>query len=70
MNLSDPGDINGDGGVDHNDAIYLLLHTMFGPERYPLNDAPADFDGNDTVSQEDAVYLLLHALFGEAFYPL
>lgn len=70
LNLADPGDINGDGGIDHNDAIYLLLHTMFGPERYPLNDAPADFDGNDTVSQEDAVYLLLHTLFGDAFYPI
>ena len=64
------GDINSDSGIDHNDAIYLLLHTMFGQERYPLNTAPADIDGNGIIDQDDAVYLLLHALFGEAFYPL
>ncbi len=70
LNLSDPGDINGDDAVDHNDAIYLLLYTLFGKEKYPLEGAPADIDGNGTVDQEDAVYLLLHTLFGEAFYPL
>ena len=31
-----PGDINGDKTVDHNDAIYLLLHTLFGEAFYPL----------------------------------
>ena len=65
-----PGDINGDKTVDHNDAIYLLLHTMFGQTNYPLGSADADIDGNGTVNQEDAVYLLLHTLFGEVFYPL
>ena len=64
-----PGDINGDQTVDHNDAIYLLLNTMFD-QAYPLNGANGDIDGNGTVNQEDAVYLLLHTLFGEAFYPL
>ena len=63
------GDIDGNDVVDHNDAIYLLLHTMFG-QAYPLNGADGDIDGNGTVNQEDAVYLLLHTLFGEAFYPL
>ena len=29
------GDMNGDGRVDSNDAIYLLRHVM-SPERYPL----------------------------------
>lgn len=64
------GNINGDSTIDYNDAIYLLLHTMFGEEPYPLNAAPGDIDGNGNVDQEDAVYLLLHTLFGEAFYPL
>lgn len=30
-----PGDMNGDGRVDSNDAIRLLRHVM-SPERYPL----------------------------------
>ncbi len=64
------GDINCNDAVDHNDAIYLLLHTMFGGDHYPLNGVNADVDGSGTVDQEDAIYLLLHTLFGEAFYPL
>lgn len=64
------GDIDGNGIVDHNDAIYLLLHTMFNETSYPLYGAPADFDGNGTIEQDDAVYLLLHTMFGESFYPI
>ncbi len=64
------GDMDGNEVVDHNDAIYLLLHTMFGEEAYPLHGADADIDANGIVDQEDAVYLLLHTMFGEAFYPL
>ena len=64
------GDIDANGAVNHNDAIYLLLCTMFGKERYPLNGTFADIDANGTVEQEDAVYLLLHTMFGPTFYPL
>ena len=64
------GDIDCNGKVDHNDPIYLLLHTMFGKENYPLNAAPADIDCSGIVDQEDAVYLLLHTLFGKENYPL
>ena len=64
------GDVDGDGIVNHNDAIYLLLHAMFGEAQYPLAGAPADIDGNGIVEQDDAVYLLLHTMFGEQFYPL
>ena len=65
-----PGDIDGDEAVTQDDAVYLLLHTMFGEAFYPLNNTPADIDNNGTVDQEDAVYLLLHTMFGEVFYPL
>lgn len=64
------GDIDVNNTVDYNDAVYLLLHTIFDEEAYPIYDAPADFDGNGTVDQNDAVYLLLYTLFGEKFYPL
>ncbi len=64
------GDVNGDGKVDQDDVVYLLLHTMFGEAFYPLNNAPGDIDGNGKIQQDDAVYLLLHTMFGEAFYPL
>ena len=64
------GDIDGDESVTQDDAVYLLLHTMFGEAFYPLNSAPADIDNNGVVNQEDAVYLLLHTMFGETFYPL
>ena len=64
------GDIDGNGVVNQDDAVYLLLHTMFGEAFYPLNNAPGDIDGNGKIEQDDAVYLLLHTMFGEAFYPL
>ena len=65
-----PGDIDGNEEVSQDDAVYLLLHTMFGEAFYPLNGVEADIDGNGTVEQDDAVYLLLHTMFGETFYPL
>ena len=64
------GDISGDGTVDHNDAIYLLLHVLFGQENYPISGAPGDIDHSGAVDHNDAVYLLLHSLFGAPFYPL
>lgn len=64
------GDINGDKVVNHNDAIYLLLYTMFGEGGYPLSYAPGDIDGNGTINQDDAVYLLLYTMFGDAYYPI
>ena len=65
-----PGDIDGNESVTQDDAVYLLLHTMFGETFYPLNGAEGDIDCSGTVDQDDAVYLLLHTMFGEMFYPL
>ena len=64
------GEMDGNEGVDCNDAIYLLLNILFGDDVYPLNGANADVDGNGVVELTDAIYLLLYALFGGAFYPL
>ena len=63
------GDVDGNNVVDHNDAVYLLLYTMFSESEYPLS-APADINCNGEVDLDDAVYLLLHTMFGESFYPL
>ena len=63
-------DLNNDGILDVEDAVYLLLHSMFGEAFYPLNHASADVDGSGAVDQNDAVYLLLHVMFGDVFYPL
>lgn len=63
------GDVDGDGTVSMDDAVYLLLHTMFSEDNYPLY-APGDIDRSGVIEEEDAVYLLLYVMFGEAYYPL
>ena len=65
------GDMDGDGELTIDDAIYLLLHVMFGDEDYPLSaQQTADTDGDGVPSIDDAIYLLLHVMFGEEDYPL
>ena len=64
-----PGDLNGDGSVTAEDAVYLLYHTLFGAERYPVAGS-CDFDKDGAVTAGDAVYLLYHTLFGAERYPL
>lgn len=63
------GDVNGNGTVDSDDAIYLLYHALLGETRYPVNQN-CDFDGDGGVDSDDAIYLLYHALLGETRYPL
>ena len=62
------GDADGNDSVTASDAVYLMYHTLYGAEQYPLNQE-CDFDGDGDVDSDDAVYLLYHTLFGEV-YPL
>jgi hypothetical protein len=61
------GDMDDDGDVDYDDAVYLLLYTYF-PERYPLNQA-GDMDGNGVIDSDDAIRVLQYAESPD-LYPL
>ena len=61
------GDVNKDGGVTMDDAIYLLFHVNF-PASYPV-DQPTDFNGDGKEDMDDAIYLLFHVNFSDS-YPL
>ena len=61
------GDIDHNGNITSDDAVYLLRHTLF-PEYYPVTDF-ADFDHNGNITSDDAVYLLRYTLFPN-YYPL
>ena len=61
------GDIDGNGTVDSDDAIYLLKHTLL-PNKYPIV-GDGDVDGDGAVDSDDAIYLLKHTLL-PGKYPL
>lgn len=61
------GDLNADGLVDPEDALYLLKNTFFGSQ-YPISRY-ADFTADGKVDSDDAIYLLKHTFFGTQ-YPL
>ena len=65
-----PGDMDGDGNKDTDDAVYLLLHTMFGETDYPVANPDKDMNNDGKVDTDDAVYLLLHVMFGAEDYPI
>ncbi len=63
------GDFNGSGTLSTADAVYLLYHTLFGSEEYPI-DQKGDINDDGAVDSADATYLLFSILFGEEYYPM
>ncbi len=63
------GDVNADGQLDSDDAVYLLYNCLFGNEEYPI-EIFCDYNGDDVITVADAVYLMNRVMFGEENYPL
>ena len=61
------GDVDDDGNVTSDDAIYVLYYTLL-PDMYPVNQ-PVDFDGDGQITSDDAIYLLYYTLLPD-LYPL
>ncbi len=59
------GDMDGNGVIDSDDAIYLLYHT-FLPDMFPANQY-CDFDNNGYVTSDDAIYLLYYTFLPDMF---
>ena len=61
------GEIDGNGVIDSDDAIYLLRNTLFAG-LYPVVTED-DVDGNGKYDSDDAIHLLRYTLFPN-LYPL
>ena len=63
------GDINGDGVVDNQDAVYALYHSFpLFQEEFPV-EQNADFNKDGVVDGKDAMHLM-HAAAGDEGYEL
>ena len=60
-----PGELNGDGYVDEEDAIYLLQYVLM-PAEFPVYQF-VDYTADGRVDEEDAIYLLQYVLMPENF---
>jgi len=59
------GEIDGNGIIDSDDAIYMLRNTLF-PDVFPVV-VDDDIDGNGVYDSDDAIYLLRYTLFPDLF---
>lgn len=64
------GDMNGDGIVDRQDAIYNLYSILLGTSLYPVNQ-DRDINGDGVLDRQDAIYLLYASIsMFQHQYPL
>lgn len=59
------GDVDGDGQIGTQDAIYVLYHVFYNevfPDLYPVSQN-CDFNGDEALGTDDAIYVL-YASFG------
>ena len=61
------GEIDGNGKIESDDAIYILRNTLFAG-LYPVV-VEDDVDGNGKYDSDDAIHLLRYTLFPD-MYPL
>ncbi len=61
------GDLDEIEGIDINDAIYLMYHTIF-PDKYPINQT-GDLNGDGVTDINDAIHLMYYTIFPDK-YPL
>ena len=64
-NPDSSSDINGDGTMNEDDAIYLLQYVLM-PDVFPV-EQPTDYTGDGIINEDDAVYLLQHILMPDTF---
>ena len=60
-----PGDMDKNGSINEDDAIYLLQHVLM-PGVFPLEQS-GDLNKNGIVDEDDAIYLLQHVLMPDIF---
>lgn len=59
------GDVNEDGRVNEDDAIYLLQYVLM-PELFPISQS-VDYIKDGAITEQDAIYLLQYVLLPDHF---
>jgi adhesin HecA-like repeat protein len=64
------GDVNGDGNVLLDDAMYLMKHCVNEPGFEQINECASDVNCNGAIEMADAMYLAKHCVGMQGFEKL